>query len=289
MDFLTYLILALIGAALLRLSWYRQPRTAVSLVYALIGAALIALLWRYGWIGLLCSALLLLLFFIPYRSVFQYLLYRLNRNALRAFAQQTHGKFEEHLSGLYTLQTQVNGHEVWVGNVLNAVHSRHATRHRDRTEPMLALVISLEFECVLHCSMTRGWHAPRYYHQEFRKSRSLVGGVFRMNIGSSHASEGTGENVDDLHLYSNPADSRFTIFYHIATNNTVLFEKLFNHELLIKLTELVSDLPQFELNLRPGSINIYTNLCNLSALQEYLKFLLYLKEHLRLMTIQHVA
>jgi hypothetical protein len=128
---------------------------------------------------------------------------------------------------------------------------------------MLGFVVRLDREPAFRCALTKGWNAPKYHEKEWRENTTMQGEVFAMSMGDLLVEGGreTGGSVERLAEQPNVEDGRFQRFHALRCDNPEAFGRVFQGELLDEFFASAYQTMQYELNVTPTSVNIYTTYC----------------------------
>lgn len=234
-------------------------------------------LWRYGptvhpWM-LGIGALVLL----PYRQILGARIRRLSRKGAARIARAWGTPVErDSTRGRVTVRRAPSGdlRAAWIGNVLTHVRSLHPAVRTRQTYHMWATVILLPEPPCFRCSIMRGWSSPKYHALEWRENTVLQGEMMGLSMGNTLAEGGRetggGGPMED---HAPAGNERFAALYNVVTDDPEAFDAVFSGALLEQFLETATRTLQYELNVTPTSVNIYTTLAGPSVQAANLAFL----------------
>lgn len=146
----------------------------------------------------------------------------------------------------------------WMGNVLTRARSLHPGVSTAQTYYMLGFSVRLVAPPSFQCSIMKGWSDPKYFAVEWRETTTLQGEVFAMSFGQTLDDGGrkTGGDPAELAEWELP-DPRFGSFF-VRGSGREQFDRVFTGELLDVFFGCAALAAQFEMNVTPTSVNIYT-------------------------------
>lgn len=162
----------------------------------------------------------------------------------------------------------------WMGNVLTRVRSLHPGVAAQKTYYMLAFSLKLAAPPPVLCSIMRGWTSPKYYDSEWRQTTMMQGDFVGLSLGDA-LHEGkipTGGSASALRRVDAP-DPRLGGFTAVAASDAAAFAALFSGALLDVLLDAASRTFQFEMNVTPTTVNVYTTYCGPAAQKAIVVFL----------------
>ena len=227
---------------------------------ALVGVLLVRPLAGHSAAGTALAIVGLLLCWFPYVQLFMGLLSWSTQSGLRQLAKEREQAFATQDDGLFEMQ-KVAKSPIWVGNVLTKARSIHPASDREETYYMMAFVASLSAPPPFECSLMKGWSSPRYHEKEWRISTIMQGDTLSLTLEdfeTKDKSRETGGQTEELKDYDVLArDERFAPFTALVKGEEE-FEELFTGEFLEEFFESAFSSLQFEFNVTPTSVNIYT-------------------------------
>lgn len=188
----------------------------------------------------------------PYRQLAIAILKRTTVAAARRLAQEWGTTLKER-GDLW----EASAENRWMGNVLTHARSLHPDVSTAQTYYMLAFSVRLDAPPPFLCSIMRGWSDPKYFAAEWRETTTLQGEVLAMSFGQMLDEDGrkTGGDPAVLADWELP-DSRFGSFF-VKGSGREPFDRVFMGELDV-FFGCAALAAQFELNVTPTSVNIYT-------------------------------
>ncbi len=164
--------------------------------------------------------------------------------------------------------------ERWMGNVLTRVRSIHPAGGLLGTYYMLAFSMKLASPPRVTCSVMRGWTSPKYFETEWRQTTVMQGEYVGLSLGDAlhEGKVATGGKAADLKAVE-PHDPRLGGFTAIAASDEAAFREVFSNELLESFLGAASRTFQFEMNVTPTRVNVYTTYCGVEAQKGIVGFL----------------
>jgi hypothetical protein len=256
MDYAWRITLAAIGLFWLRSAVYSVHWGHGGGVRKVLGVAVsVALIWplwdfspgSHAWLIGVGAVWLL-----PWRQLVVALV---RRNALagaRRLAQEW-GTALKHEGDLW----EASAGKRWMGNVLTRVRSLHPGVRGGQTYYMLGFSRRLDAVPPFQCSIMRGWAEPKYFENEWRETTTMQGEMLAMSLGGlldegGRKTGGDAKALADWEL----ADPRLQTF-SAKGDVRERFDAVFGGELLDQMLGCAAAI-QFELNVTPTSVNIYT-------------------------------
>ena len=285
MGLLWHILIATIGFTILRQVvypsiWGHSGTSRV--VSAILGVLLIRPLAGHSASGTALAVIGLLLCWFPYVQLFMGLLSWSTQSGLRQLAEELEQPFSTQDDGLFEMQRDGKSH-IWVGNVLTKARSIHPASDREETYYMMAFVASLAAPPPFECSLMKGWSSPRYHEKEWRISTIMQGDTLSLSLEDFEAKEKsrkTGGQAQELSDYDIVGrDERFAPFTALVKGEQE-FEELFSGEFLEEFFESAFSSLQYEFNVTPTSVNIYTTYCGYETQKLNFELLLKLAERL---------
>ena len=266
MGLLWRMLIATFGFILLRqvvypISWGHSSISR--LIASVVGVLLVRPLAGYSNAGFWLCVIGLILAWFPYVGLFLGLLSWSTESGLRQLAEEQNRSFSK-ADGLFQVE-KTPKEPIWIGNVLTKARSLHPSVDREETYYMLAFVVELPSPPPLQCSLMKGWSSPKYFEREWRHSTMLRGDTLALSVdafmdGDSKSRETGGKTAELSDFDAREHDERFAPFVALV-NNREQFEKLFSGEFLEEFFSSAFSSLQFEFNMTPTSINIYTTYC----------------------------
>lgn len=272
MDYAWRIALAALGLFWMRATLYRPIWGHSALLQRIIGflinAGLMLPLILFdptaGWILLIVGGVWIL----PYAGLVRGLLRSRARAGARRFAREWETSIrEDPETGLFTVTKEIStstGRKIWTGNVLTHVRSLHPGVRTQQTYTMLAFVVGLNRPPPFVCSLMKGWSQPQYFEKHWRQTMTMQGDFMGLNLGSMMSDAAdvqvTGGKASDLHDYSF-TDQRFGAFTAVRGTRPELFDKVFAPPFLDLFFSAAFQTVQFELDITPVSVSIYTTCC----------------------------
>jgi len=150
---------------------------------------------------------------------------------------------------------------MWAGNVITEARSLHPGVRTTQKYYMLAFVLKLQKPSPFQCSIMKGWSSPKYFEKEWRHTTTMQGGMFALNMGGLLAEgDDTGGKAVELASYASLPDERFGSFTVMGTEEEK-FHSVFSGETLEEFFDSAFSTLQYEMNVTPTSVNIYTIYC----------------------------
>jgi hypothetical protein len=273
-------ILALVGLAVIRAALYRThwghgrvPKTVVGLA---LGVVAVFPLWTGSPGARLWLILLAVPVLMPWRQLAMALFERRVRRSLATLAASW-GTSLQREGDLFEVRCPARDGrpEIWVGNVLTRVRSLHPGVGTQRAYRMLGFVVRLDREPAFQCALTKGWNAPKYHEKEWRENTTMQGEMFGLSMGDLLAEGGreTGGSAERLTEQPTVADERFQRFHAVRCDNPEAFGRTFQGELLDAFFASAYQTMQYECNVTPTSVNIYTTYCGPDHVRRNVEFL----------------
>lgn len=275
-------LLALLGLLWLRTALYRKNWGHGGSLKAIVngGLGLLAMvpLWRLlpdAHTGMIGGAVLVLL---PYRQVMLAHLERLSRKGAAALARDWGVRVEKDSEkGLWTVRRAASGDvtEAWIGNVLTHVRSLHPSVRTSQTYRMWATVVRLPAAPRFTCTIMRGWSVPKYHTSEWRENTTMQGELMGLSMGNVLAEGGrdTGASTEALEVHGPTTHKALAELYTVATSDPEAFDAVFSGELVEQFAATALKTLQYELNVTPTSVSIYTTLAGPDVQKANLAFL----------------
>ncbi len=162
----------------------------------------------------------------------------------------------------------------WIGNVLTRVRSLHPGVSTSKTYYMMAFSLKLAAPPPVLCAITRGWSSPKYFTSEWRETTVMQGDYVGLSLGDAMNTGGvsTGGVLSSLAAVEAP-DPRLDGFTAFLASDSAAFRTLFSGEVADRFLGASSFTLQFELNVTPSTVNIYTTYCGPTAQTAILEFL----------------
>jgi hypothetical protein len=288
MDYLWRILLAIVGLLLLRWALYRKVwghgKLIVLTVAVILCAGLLFPLARMGSTGNIIVVIATAFLLFPYRQVllgwFQWYV----KASIRKLANYIEGQLrEDRQSGLYEAvigEAADGGPTTWAGNVIYHVRSLHPGIRTRQDYYSLAFVVRLEESPPFQCSLLKGEHTSQYFETEWRETTIMRGELTSVVMGqllSEEKGRDTGGKLSDLTNYSPATDSRFNSF-KVLVKGEEHFERVFFGDLLDKFFSLTQARPDYELNITPTSVNIFTQSGPFQYIKQNMDFLRKLTE-----------
>ena len=230
---------------------------------AIFGVLLVRPLAGYSSAGFWLAIIGLLLAWFPYVQIFLGLLAWSTESGLRQLAEELEYPFDSKDDGLFQMEGRTKP-PFWVGNVLTNARSIHPSVDKEETYYMLAFVAELPSPPPFQCSLMKGWSSPRFHDKEWRVSTIMQGDMVSLTLDdfdNREKSRETGGRADDLEDYDCAEhDDRFAPFTALVQGQNE-FEKVFAGDLLEEFFESAFSSLQYEFNVTPTSVNIYTTYC----------------------------
>ena len=257
MDWAWRIALALVGLIWLRTVIYTVQWAHGGIIKKFIGIVICGLLiWPLADFSPASHVWLLaagVIWLFPYRQLAVAILKSTTVAAARRLAREWGTTLEEH-GDLW----DASAGKRWIGNVLTRARSLHPGVSTTQTYYMLGFSVKLDSPPPFQCSIMRGWADPKYFASEWRETTTMQGEVFALSLGSL-MNEGDRKTGGDPAALANweLADPRFQHFVAKGTDRES-FDEVFAGKLLEAFVECASQTVQFELNVTPTSVNIYT-------------------------------
>lgn len=288
MDWAWRIVLALTGLSIARSAIYGvqwgHGGAAQRLIRAAVAAACVAPLARFGSRGLEVALGLSALLLLPYRQLLLGHLRRVTRRGLEELGAAWGTRLQREEGGLFHVTTP-GPPEVWAGNVLTEVRSLHPAVGTKQTYFMLAFVVRLEAPAPFQCSLMKGWSRPQYFKSEWRRTTRMQGEMFGLSLGDllHEGARETGGDPAALEPYGDltDVDARFGAFTACAGTEPERLRALLAEPTLRELLlRCALQTLQFELNVTPTSVNVYTTYCRGDAQARIMALLRLLQERL---------
>lgn len=142
------------------------------------------------------------------------------------------------------------------------VRSLHPSVRTSLTYRRWATVIRLPGASRFTCSIMRGLSSPKYHTSEWRENTTIQGQMMSLPMGTTLAEGGrdTGASTELLAGHEPTTDDGFAKLFTVTTNDPDAFDAAFSGQILEQFLKTALQTLQYELNVTPTSVNIYTTL-----------------------------
>jgi hypothetical protein len=282
-------VLAAVGLLMLRKAVYFRTwghgAPQARFVLPVIGGLLVWPLAQRGtpavyWLG---GAALLL--FIPYRQLLLQRARAMGRSGAERLAAEHSVPFQSSDGDEFFTVSSAEGSdpEWWAGNVLTRVRSLHPGVSTQQTYRMMAFVVRLKQHPPLCCSFMRGRQSPKYFAREWREQTQMQGQMFGLSMGdmlSDEDSRDTGADREPVQGYTQADIGEIKGFQSAGGTHPERLSEVFTPDLLASMHAASSQTLQYEFNITPTSVNVYTTYCGFKVQKAILDFLLELEKKL---------
>jgi len=297
MEMIWEIVLAVIGLVFARDQFYRKAwghgGVVNKMIGILVGGGCVYPLVQLGGSGLTVFTIIAIIILAPYRQIIMVLfLYKTRRSLTKLaneYGAEIHSmKVPEHSmqpnQDLFSIKG-IGGegqHEFWIGNVLTEARSLHPGVKTSQMYYMMCFIVELKKTPSLQCAIFNGFSQPKFFNEHWRYTSTMRGEMFSMGMGKSlleHRTP-TGGDFSSLTVYETDKDERFHDLTVMIDNETA-FDEFFDNELRDKLfaTGIVGQ--QFEFDITPSSVVVYTIYCPYEVQKNCIQLLLEVADLLR--------
>ena len=147
---------------------------------------------------------------------------------------------------------------------------------------MMCFVVELKKTPSLQCTIFKGFSGPKFFNELWRYTSTMRGEMFSMGMGKSLSEHRTptGGDFSSLTVYEADKDERFQDTT-VMTDNEAAFDELFDQALRDKLFASGIVNLQFEFDITPSSVVVYTIYCPYEVQKNCIQLLLEVADLLR--------
>lgn len=291
MDTLLYwgIPLIIVGLVVLRKNLYRDDWGHGWLIRKLPGCAVgLALLAPLYYMEVMVQgglAVVGLLWLLPYGAIVRAVMQAKARRGLRQLAGEWKvACLADPTTGLPEVVRPLpaaSGGELRASLVRVVQRSIHPGVRKRKAFYMLAFVIPLDKPPPFLCSLMRGWFEPQYFEKHWREKTLLTGDIVSMSSAELQEGRETGGRREELREYNGLDERLLGGFHAICGTGQQDFERAFSGEIVDGLLASCAVMMQYELDVTPTSIAIYTACCSRERQVAHVDFLERLSRALR--------
>ena len=290
MELTWKIALALIGLLfarnLLYVKTWGHGGAKKKLIGVLIGGACLYPLVQYNDTGVTIAVIAAVIILTPYRRILMALFLRKTRKSLQKLAAEYGAeslsiKVPDHSlqpnQELFTIRgTGGTGqHPFWIGNVLTEARSIHPSVKTSQMYYMMCFVVELKTAPSFQCAIFRGFSNPKFFNEQWRYTSMMQGGMVSLDMSETmrEHKKPTGGDASLLTLYKPDYDTRFQNM-QVITDNEAAFDLFFDADLRDKFFESANTNLQYEFDITPSSVVIYTTYCSYEVQKNHIELLL---------------